>query len=146
MLFPGEDADEMTKPSGVRTLPKPHVADPGRLHIIRARVYTHHSRIASRFTVGRVCLAGDAAHLMPPWAGQGMNTGIRDAANLAWKVTAVVQDRARPGILDSYDAERRPHAKAMIDLPAALGRILSPTSRQVAAPVPACRTGATEPG
>jgi 3-(3-hydroxy-phenyl)propionate hydroxylase len=133
MLFPGEDADEMTKPAGVRALLARHVADPGRLHIIRARVYTHHSRIAARFAVGRVCLAGDAAHLMPPWAGQGMNTGIRDAANLAWKVAAIVQGRAHPGILDSYEAERRPHARAMIGLSAALGRILSPTSRPVAA-------------
>jgi 3-(3-hydroxy-phenyl)propionate hydroxylase len=70
---------------------------------------------------------------MPPWAGQGMNTGIRDAANLAWKVAAIVQGRAHPGILDSYEAERRPHARAMIGLSAALGRILSPTSRPVAA-------------
>ena len=132
MLSPGEDADEMTEPSGVHALLAPHVADPGRLHITRARVYTHHSRIASRFTVGRVCLAGDAAHLMPPWAGQGMNSGIRDAANLAWKVAAVFQGRAHPGMLESYDAERRPHAKAMIDLSTALGRVLSSTSRPVA--------------
>jgi 3-(3-hydroxy-phenyl)propionate hydroxylase len=132
MLFPGEDSEEMLKPGKVRELLAPHVEDPTRLNIIRARVYTHHSRIAQRFTVGRVCLVGDAAHLMPPWAGQGLNTGIRDATNVAWKIAAVIQKGADPGILASYDAERRPHAQAMIDLSTTLGRILSPTSRRVA--------------
>ena len=133
MLFPGEDSEQMLKPGKVRELLTPHVADPARLNIIRARVYTHHSRIARRFTVGRVCLAGDAAHLMPPWAGQGLNTGIRDATNVAWKIAAIVTKGADPGILATYDTERRPHAQAMIDLSTMLGRILSPTSRQVAA-------------
>jgi 3-(3-hydroxy-phenyl)propionate hydroxylase len=133
MLFPGEDSEEMLKPGKVRELLARHVTDPARLNIIRARVYTHHSRIARRFTVGRVCLAGDAAHLMPPWAGQGLNTGIRDATNVAWKIAAVVTKGADPGILASYDTERRPHAQAMIDLSTTLGHILSPTDRRVAA-------------
>ena len=133
MLFPGEDGEEMLKPGKVRELLAPHVEDPARLNIVRARVYTHHSRIAQRFTVGRVCLVGDAAHLMPPWAGQGLNTGIRDATNIAWKIAAVISKGADPDILASYDAERRPHAQAMIDLSSTLGRILSPTNRQVAA-------------
>jgi 3-(3-hydroxy-phenyl)propionate hydroxylase len=133
MLFPGEDGAEMLKPDKIRELLAPHVQDPARLNIIRARVYTHHSRIARRFTVGRACLVGDAAHLMPPWAGQGLNTGIRDATNVAWKIAAVITKRADPSILASYDTERRPHAQAMIDLSTTLGRILSPTSRQVAA-------------
>jgi 3-(3-hydroxy-phenyl)propionate hydroxylase len=133
MLFPGEDADEMLQPAKVRELLARHVEDPTRLNVIRARVYTHHSRIAQRFTVGRVCLIGDAAHLMPPWAGQGMNTGIRDVTNVAWKIAAAVQGRAGPGILATYDTERRAHAQAMIDLSTMLGRILSPTDRRVAA-------------
>jgi 3-(3-hydroxy-phenyl)propionate hydroxylase len=54
--------------------------------------------------------------LMPPWAGQGLNTGIRDATNIAWKIAAVINKGADPGILATYDAERRPHAQAMIDL------------------------------
>ncbi len=132
MLFPGEDDQEMLKPDMVRHLLARHVDDPDRLNIIRARVYTHHSRIARRFTAGRVCLVGDAAHLMPPWAGQGMNTGIRDATNLAWKIAAVVQGRAHPSLLETYDSERRAHAKAMIDLSTTLGRILSPTNPAVA--------------
>jgi len=132
MLFPGEDADAMVVPEKVHELLGRHVADPTRLNIVRARVYTHHSRVAQRFAVGRVCLIGDAAHLMPPWAGQGMNTGIRDATNVAWKIAAIVKHRAGPGLLATYDAERRPHARAMVDMSTTLGRILSPTDRRVA--------------
>ncbi|MGW4215329.1 bifunctional 3-(3-hydroxy-phenyl)propionate/3-hydroxycinnamic acid hydroxylase [Lentzea sp. NPDC004789] len=132
MLFPGEDADEMLAPDHVDDLLRHHVRDPGVVEVIRARVYTHHSRIAERFVEGRVALAGDAAHLMPPWAGQGMNTGIRDVTNLCWKLAAIVQDKADESLLDTYDVERRPHAQAMIDLSTTLGRIISPTRRSVA--------------
>ncbi|EKX60372.1 bifunctional 3-(3-hydroxy-phenyl)propionate/3-hydroxycinnamic acid hydroxylase [Streptomyces ipomoeae] len=134
MLFPGEDAEAMLRPEKVRELLTGHVPDPTALNIIRARVYTHHSRVAGRFVEGRVCLVGDAAHLMPPWAGQGMNTGIRDATNVAWKLAAAVSGRAHPRILSTYDIERRAHAKAMVDLSDALGRILSTTSSWIARP------------
>jgi 3-(3-hydroxy-phenyl)propionate hydroxylase len=82
--------------------------------------------------VGRVALAGDAAHLMPPWAGQGLNTGLRDAGNLAWKLAACVRGTAGPALLATYEQERREHARAMIDLSTTLGRILSPTRRSAA--------------
>ncbi|MFI0370579.1 bifunctional 3-(3-hydroxy-phenyl)propionate/3-hydroxycinnamic acid hydroxylase [Actinomadura sp. 1N219] len=132
MLFPGEDGDTMLAPENVRKLLARHVPDPDSVNVIRARVYTHHSRVAQRFVSGRVCLAGDAAHLMPPWAGQGMNTGIRDAVNVSWKLAAAVQGRAAPSILDTYDTERRAHARAMVNLSTTLGRVLSPTDRRVA--------------
>ncbi|MDX3192750.1 bifunctional 3-(3-hydroxy-phenyl)propionate/3-hydroxycinnamic acid hydroxylase [Streptomyces sp. MN03-5084-2B] len=132
MLFPGEDADEMLAPDRVRDLLRQHVPDPDVVDVIRARVYTHHSRIAARFTDGRIALAGDAAHLMPPWAGQGMNTGIRDVTNLCWKLAAIVRHRAGPALLGTYDRERRPHARAMVELSTTLGRILSPTHRSLA--------------
>jgi len=132
MLFPGEDADEMLAPEHVAELLRHHVGDPGAVEVIRARVYTHHSRIAARFADGRVILAGDAAHLMPPWAGQGMNTGIRDVMNLCWKLAAIVRGQAGRALLDTYEQERRAHAKAMIDLSTNLGRILSPTRRSTA--------------
>jgi 3-(3-hydroxy-phenyl)propionate hydroxylase len=132
MLFPGEDADEMLTPERVNDLLRHHLPDPGALDVIRARVYTHHSRIAARFVDGRVALAGDAAHLMPPWAGQGMNTGIRDVTNLCWKLAAIVNGQAQPSLLDTYEQERRPHAQAIIDLSTTLGRILSPTRPSVA--------------
>ena len=132
MLFPGEDADEMLAPDRVRDLLRQHVPDPDVVDVIRARVYTHHSRIAARFADGRIALAGDAAHLMPPWAGQGMNTGIRDVTNLCWKLAAIVRDQADHALFGTYDRERRPHARAMIDLSTTLGRILSPTRRSLA--------------
>ncbi|MHC5907806.1 bifunctional 3-(3-hydroxy-phenyl)propionate/3-hydroxycinnamic acid hydroxylase [Streptomyces sp. S6] len=132
MLFPGEDAEAMLRPEKVHELLAGHVPDPTALRIIRARVYTHHSRVADRFVQGRVCLVGDAAHLMPPWAGQGLNTGIRDATNVAWKLAAVVGGRARAGILASYDVERRDHARAMVRLSDTLGRFLSPARPGVA--------------
>jgi 3-(3-hydroxy-phenyl)propionate hydroxylase len=77
-------------------------------------------------------LAGDAAHLMPVWQGQGYNSGIRDAANLGWKLAAVVTGRAGDRLLDTYDIERRKHARAMIDLSTMVGRVISPTDRRVA--------------
>jgi 3-(3-hydroxy-phenyl)propionate hydroxylase len=132
MLFPGEDADEMLAPGKVRELLATHVDHPDAVDVVRARVYTHHSRLAERFVVGRVALAGDAAHLMPPWAGQGLNTGLRDAANLAWKLAACVQGTAGAALLATYEEERREHARAMIDLSTTLGRILSPTRRSTA--------------
>lgn len=132
MLFDGEDSEEMLQPDKVHELLSHHVDDPSSVHVVRARVYTHHSRLAERFVQGRVLLAGDAAHLMPPWAGQGMNTGVRDATNLAWKLAAVIRGLAAPALLATYEQERREHARAMIDLSTTLGRILSPTRRSVA--------------
>jgi 3-(3-hydroxy-phenyl)propionate hydroxylase len=78
-------------------------------------------------------LAGDAAHLMPVWQGQGYNSGIRDAANLGWKLAAVINGHADDRLLDTYDIERRKHARAMIDLSTVVGRVISPTNRRVAA-------------
>ncbi|MFJ7078922.1 bifunctional 3-(3-hydroxy-phenyl)propionate/3-hydroxycinnamic acid hydroxylase [Streptomyces sp. NPDC098781] len=109
------------------------VPDTAGLDIIRRRVYTHHSRIAGAFRSGRVLLAGDAAHLMPVWQGQGYNSGIRDAVNLGWKLAAVAKGLAGDALLDTYDTERRGHARAMIDLSTTVGKIISPTSRRVAA-------------
>jgi len=79
-----------------------------------------------------VLLAGDAAHMMPPFAGQGLNSGIRDAANLAWKVAAVVGGRVDPSLLDSYEAERRPHAEATVGFSVLLGRLMMSRSPLVA--------------
>lgn len=128
MVFPHEDADRLVEPSSVKSLIAPYVENVDRLEVVRARIYTHHSRVADRFVVGRTIFAGDAAHLSPPWIGQGLNIGLRDAGNIAWKLAAVVNGQMDSSILTSYEAERRNHAKAMIDLADTFGRILMPTS------------------
>jgi 3-(3-hydroxy-phenyl)propionate hydroxylase len=97
-------------------------------NVIRRRVYMHHARIAPTFRKGRALLAGDAAHLMPVWQGQGFNTGIRDASNLAWKLALVVKGRAGDALLDTYTQERHAHAGAMIDLSVLVGRIFVPSN------------------
>ena len=117
---------QVADPLFVHQLLARHVPDPAGLDFIRQRVYTLHARIAGAFRKGHVLIAGDAAHLMPVWQGQGYNSGVRDATNLAWKLTAVLRGIADDALLDTYDTERRDHAKAMIDVSVAMGRILSP--------------------
>ena len=97
--------------------------------ITRKAVYRFHARTCERFSVGRVFLVGDAAHVTPPFVGQGLVAGLRDAANLSWKLAWVVRGASASGILDSYDTERRPHAKAMIDLARFMGHLIMPRSR-----------------
>jgi 3-(3-hydroxy-phenyl)propionate hydroxylase len=97
--------------------------------INRICAYTFHARIADRWKLGRVFIAGDAAHLTPPFAGQGMNTGLRDAANLAWKLAAVINGRLGGRILDTYQSERRDHAWAMIRLAMTMGFVMAPRGR-----------------
>lgn len=132
MLFENETDGEAEKPDFVRRLMSLLVPGAESVDMIRARVYTHHSRIASSFRQGRVMIAGDAAHLMPVWQGQGFNSGVRDASNLAWKLALVVRGSASPELLDTYDAERRDHALAMINLSTLFGRFISPTSKTLA--------------
>jgi len=95
--------------------------------IRRTRVYTFHARSAERWRDGNVFLAGDAAHLTPPFAGQGMNSGLRDAHNLAWKLAEVVAG-APVRLLETYEAERKPHAWSMIELAMRMGRVMTPRS------------------
>jgi 3-(3-hydroxy-phenyl)propionate hydroxylase len=128
-----DEPDELAEdPAFVAELLSTFIPYPDKADIIRHRLYTHHSRIAGSFRKGRFMLAGDAAHLMPVWQGQGYNSGIRDAANLGWKLAAVVNGQASDALLDSYDVERRKHARAMIDLSTMVGRVISPTNRRLA--------------
>jgi 3-(3-hydroxy-phenyl)propionate hydroxylase len=133
MIHADETDEQVEEPAFIASMLAPFVPYPDRVEVIRHRVYTHHSRIASAFRKGRMLLAGDAAHLMPVWQGQGYNSGIRDAANLGWKLAAVVKGLADDALLETYDAERRKHARAMIDLSTMVGRVISPTNRRVAA-------------
>jgi 3-(3-hydroxy-phenyl)propionate hydroxylase len=91
---------------------------------MRAATYRFHGLVAERWQHGRVFLAGDAAHQTPPFFGQGMCHGIRDVANLAWKFAAVLRRRADPGLLDTYQAEREPHVRAVIAAAIAAGRYI----------------------
>jgi 3-(3-hydroxy-phenyl)propionate hydroxylase len=97
--------------------------------VVRCTIYQFYALVAERFRVGRVLIAGDAAHMMPPFAGQGLNSGLRDAANLAWKATAVLRGQGGLELLDSYGAERRPHVRAMVDLSVRMGAVMMTRSR-----------------
>ena len=127
--MPGETEAQLSEPHKMRQLLSKVLPDPDNVELIRQRVYTHNARIAERFRVDRVLLAGDAAHIMPVWQGQGYNSGMRDAFNLAWKLALVVNGKAGEALLDSYQQERRDHAKAMIDLSVTAGNVLAPPKR-----------------
>ncbi|MEB3980134.1 bifunctional 3-(3-hydroxy-phenyl)propionate/3-hydroxycinnamic acid hydroxylase [Mycobacterium sp. 663a-19] len=101
-------------------------------HVERAVNYRFNALVADQWMIGRSFLLGDAAHMMPPFAGQGLNSGIRDAANLAWKIAGVIDGRLDPAVLDSYERERRPHAAATVRLSEQLGRIVMTTSTGLA--------------
>jgi 3-(3-hydroxy-phenyl)propionate hydroxylase len=163
MVHPGEDPAPFLDPSRIRQLIEPWVTDES-VEIERAIVYTFHVRTAERWRVGRVLLAGDAAHVTPPFAGQGFSSGARDAGNLAWKLDAVLHG-APPRLLDSYEAERRPHVRSMQRLAVRWGGVVQTTTplvgrlrdsaielldrtgalarmRQQAKPLPTCGAGA----
>ena len=84
------------------------------LQVVRSAVYTFRARLATHVQDGRVFLLGDAAHLTPPFIGQGLAAGLRDADNLTWKIAHVLTGQATPDLLATYETERRPHAKALI--------------------------------
>ncbi len=94
------------------------------VEIIGFACYSHHVRFADRWRVGRVFIAGDAAHAMPPWIGQGMCAGVRDAANLCWKLDAVVNGALPESILDTYQTERLPHVKEVTNRAVKVGKII----------------------
>ena len=97
---------------------------PGDGKVARHTVYTFESKIAKQWRVGRVLLAGDAAHTMPPFRGQGLCSGIRDAINLSWKIRAVLAGEAPLEFLDSYQSERAPHAEETIALSMGFGKMV----------------------
>ncbi|MGW1781187.1 bifunctional 3-(3-hydroxy-phenyl)propionate/3-hydroxycinnamic acid hydroxylase MhpA [Streptomyces sp. NPDC002143] len=99
-------------------LPPSYVGD---FEVVRETAYTFRARIADRWRSGRVFLLGDAAHLTPPFVGQGLCSGIRDAHNLTWKLARVLQQGAEEGLLETYESERKPHARHVIRLAVAMG-------------------------
>lgn len=132
MLLPGEDPAQIQTDEVVRDLLAAWV-DPDRARIERAAVYTFHGLVAEQWRFDRVLLAGDAAHQMPPFLGQGMCSGVRDAANLAWKLAAVVGQGVDDALLDTYQSEREPHVRGIIELAVGFGRMICTTDPTVAA-------------
>ena len=131
MQLTGENPDELASDDRVKEFMEPYV-DFSRVKIERRVVYTFHARVADAWRKGRILLAGDAAHLMPPFAGQGMNGGIKDCANLAWKLAAVIAGKAGADILDTYEVERAQSVRTMVNLSRRLGAIIMPTNRVIA--------------
>jgi len=129
MMLPGEDPEQLLEEPRVRALLARHSDEDARLPIARKVIYHFHARIAERWRDGRIFLAGDAAHLTPPFAGQGMNSGVRDAHNLGWKLAQVLRGNLGAAALDSYEAERKPHAWALIQMAVRMGHVMMPRSR-----------------
>jgi 3-(3-hydroxy-phenyl)propionate hydroxylase len=149
MLRPGDRDEEVLDEPTFRRWIAERVPQDADLPLVRKAIYGFHARVAQRWKHGRVLLAGDAAHLTPPFAGQGLNSGIRDAANLAWKFAAVLRWGAPAALMDSYEPERRPHAAALIRMALRIGAFMQPksipgaiaaqTTLRLACMVPACR-------
>lgn len=123
-LLPGETHEEMGDRARVAEL-LARWGTPDQLQVDRVAVYRFHATVAERFRVGDVFLAGDAAHQMPPFNGQGMCSGMRDADNLAWKLAAVATGHADDRLLDSYELERQPHARGQVAHSADAGRLIN---------------------
>ena len=126
-LQPGETREEMVEPARVWQLLEGWIT-PDDADLIRAVVYRFHATVADSMRVGRIFIAGDAAHQMPPFLGQGLCSGIRDAANLAWKLRLVDDGVADDGLLDTYGAERMPHAAGVVEHAVDTGRLIDELS------------------
>ncbi|RKN41164.1 bifunctional 3-(3-hydroxy-phenyl)propionate/3-hydroxycinnamic acid hydroxylase [Streptomyces hoynatensis] len=123
--LPGETAAELTRPEAAWRLLAPYGATPENSTIARQVMYTFQAAISDTWRSGRMLIAGDAAHLMPPFAGQGMCSGIRDAANLAWKLDLVLRGVSDEALLDTYAAERDPHVREAIGFSVQMGQLIS---------------------
>jgi len=132
MLLPDERASDFEDPERVWALLEPWYR-PQDGPLTRSAVYEFRSMLADRMRKGRVLLVGDAAHLTPPFLGQGLCSGLRDAANVAWKLQLVLRDLAPARLLDTIDSERQPQNEAIIRLAIELGKVLCQLDPQAAA-------------
>lgn len=131
MLMPGDDPATITQPESIWPLLSRWLT-PDEATLERPAVYTFHSVVAKGWRRGRMLIAGDAAHQTPPFMGQGMCAGIRDASNLAWKLRAVIRGEAPESVLDSYESERSPHVREFIETAVRLGRVIQATDPEMA--------------
>lgn len=135
MLLPGETGSELSTLEGARGLVDgvtPWLRDV-ELTVRRTAVYRFHALVARSWRAGRVFLCGDAAHQTPPFYGQGMCHGLRDVRNLLWKIAAIRHDLADESLLDSYQLEREPHVRAVIEAAVTNGRYICTLDPEVAA-------------
>jgi 3-(3-hydroxy-phenyl)propionate hydroxylase len=126
-LAPGETREQMENPDRVRELLKPWTLDREPV-IERIAVYRFHARLVERFQKGRIFLVGDAAHITPPFVGQGLVAGLRDVGNLSWKLSLASRGLLGANVLESYDIERRPHARKIINLARFMGKLVMPAN------------------
>lgn len=133
MALPGEPAIDMNRAEVAWKLLEPWDITPANSVLERHAIYTFRGQWADRWRQGRVLLAGDAAHLMPPFAGQGLCSGMRDSMALAWRLDAVLRGRLSEDVLDSYGTERSGHVQQMIGLSIELGKVICVSDPEQAA-------------
>ena len=122
-LLPGEDPEAAGAPDNVLRLLR-GFTDTSDLTIWRSAVYRFHALLGQVWRDRRAFLMGDAVHQTPPFLGQGLCAGIRDASNLAWKLALVMRGKAGDGLLDSYEAERKPHVRSVVASAKEFGKII----------------------
>ena len=154
-MRPGETRDQMLEPTTIAGLLE-RWGTPEQLQVDRAAVYRFHGLVAARFRRGNSFLAGDSAHQMPPFNGQGMNSGLRDADNLAWKLDLVRRGHAGNELLDTYELERRAHSIGTVEHSCDAGRLIDDIAAGVdvspesgyggGRPTPFLEAGFLEPG
>lgn len=133
MVLPGEQAQELQKPERAWELLAPWGLTPENSELERSAVYRFQARWARQWNKGRCLIGGDAAHLMPPFAGEGMCAGVRDAVAMAWRLNGILEGKFGPEVLDSYTSERVEHAKHYIGFSQELGQIICIADDTVAA-------------
>lgn len=131
MLMPGDDPEEITTPAGVERISH-GVLPADKFTADRLAIYTFRGRIAHQWRAGNIFLAGDAAHQAPPLFGQGLCAGMRDVANLVWKLDAVKRGAADDSLLDTYESERLPHARFWVEQATNAAGFMQTTNAEVA--------------